>query len=136
MANEYALAITEHVKEQQSDLEQIKATLESRMWTRVERRAAERIIQVMVEACIGVSKHYLKKQNITTPSDTYKIFLQLAEQGIITQQELQTWRKVIGMRNAIVHDYLNLDERVLANIVQNGLYNTLADFVNKLANEL
>ena len=136
MANEYALAITEHIKEQQEDLEQIKATLDTRMWTRVERRAAERIIQVMVEACIGVSKHYLKKQNISTPSDTYKIFLQLAEQGIITQQELQTWRKVIGMRNAIVHDYLNLDERVLTNIIQNGLYNTLADFVYKLANEL
>jgi uncharacterized protein YutE (UPF0331/DUF86 family) len=63
MPNAYVEAIQQHVNESVEGLETIYLILQERSWTRVERKGAERVIQTLVEACIGISKHWLKQQN-------------------------------------------------------------------------
>jgi uncharacterized protein YutE (UPF0331/DUF86 family) len=36
--------------------------------------AAERLLQVLIEACIGIAKHWLKFLGQTVPNDAYKSF--------------------------------------------------------------
>jgi len=62
------------------------------------------------------------------PSDAYSVFETLTELQLIPNSETEQWQKVIGMPNAIVHDYLNLDERVIKAIITQKMYLQLQDF--------
>ena len=128
MLNNYADSIQEHVNECVEDLESLHKLLKERSWTRIERKGAERLLQILVESCIGVAKHWLKQQGKTIPNDAYSVFEKLTELQLISPDERLEWQKVIGMRNAIVHDYLNLDEKVIRAIIVNQLYLSLQKF--------
>lgn len=93
--------------------------------------ATERLLQVLIEACIGMSKHWLKFLGKTVPNDAYKSFELLVQYNLLAQEDLITWRKIIGLRNALVHDYLNLDKRVVKTILQQRHYLKLVDFIKQ-----
>lgn len=128
MLNTYVEAIQQHVNESVEDLETIYIILQQRAWTRVERKGAERLLQTLVEACIGLSKHWLKQQNKVLPVDAYSVFEKLMDLQLITADEAEEWQRIIGLRNAIVHDYLNLDEKVIKAIIINKMYLKLQTF--------
>jgi len=136
MLNSYVDAIQQHVNESVEDLDTLYALLKQRSWTRVERKGAERLLQTLVEACIGVSKHWLKQQNKVLPPDAYSVFEKLIELQLIPADDAQQWQKIIGMRNAIVHDYLNLDEQVIRAIIVNKMYLKLQDFALTISDKL
>ena len=120
MLNIYVDAIQQHVNESVEDLDTLYDILKQRSWTRVERKGAERLLQTLVEACIGISKHWLKQQNKVLPTDAYSVFKKLMELQLIPAEDALEWQRIIGMRNAIVHDYLNLDEKIIKTIVVNN----------------
>ena len=62
------------------------------------------------------------------PTDAYSVFKKLMELQLIPAEDAQEWQRIIGMRNAIVHDYLNLDEKIIKTIVVNKMYLKLQDF--------
>ena len=136
MLNTYVDAIQQHVNESVEDLETLTEILKQRTWTRVERKGAERLLQTLVEACIGVSKHWLKQQNKVLPADAYSVFEKLMELQLIPVADAPEWQKIIGMRNAIVHDYLNLDEKIIRAIVVNKMYLKLQTFAIDISNKL
>jgi len=136
MLNTYVDAIQQHVNESVEDLETLTDILKQRAWTRVERKGAERLLQTLVEACIGVSKHWLKQQNKVLPTDAYSVFEKLMELQLIPIEDAQEWQRIIGMRNAIVHDYLNLDEKIIRAIVVNKMYLKLQAFVLNISTKL
>lgn len=136
MLNTYTQAIEQHVNESVEDLDTLYDILQQRSWTRVERKGAERLLQTLVEACIGVSKHWLKQQNKVLPTDAYAVFEKLMELQLIPYEEAPEWQRTIGMRNAIVHDYLNLDEKVIKAIVANKMYLKLQAFALNISAKL
>ena len=84
MLENYVDAIQEHVSECIEDLDSLNALLKERSWTRVERKGAERLLQVLVEACIGLAKHWLKQQGKVLPSDAYSVFEKLTDLQLIS----------------------------------------------------
>jgi len=62
------------------------------------------------------------------PTDAYSVFETLMELQLIPVDEAQEWQRIIDMRNVIVHDYLNLDEKVIKAIVVNKMYLKLQAF--------
>ncbi len=136
MLDTYVEAIQQHVNESIEDLEMLNIVLQERSWTRIERKGAERLLQTLVEACIGLSKHWLKQQNKVLPADAYAVFEKLMELQLIPIEDAAEWQRIIGMRNAIVHDYLNLDEKVIRAIVVNKMYLKLQSFALNVGNQL
>jgi len=136
MLNMYVEAIQQHVHESVEDLETLYAILQERAWTRIERKGAERLLQTLVEACIGLSKHWLKQQNKVLPVDAYSVFEKLMDLQLVSSDEAQEWQRIIGMRNAIVHDYLNLDEKVIKAIISNKMYLKLQTFALNISDKL
>lgn len=93
--------------------------------------AIERLLQVLIEACIGISKHWLKFLGKSVPNEAYQAFELLVRHGLLPESELPTWKKIIGLRNALVHDYLNLDRAVVLSVLRNKHYLQLAQFIRQ-----
>lgn len=81
--------------------------------------------------CIRLSKHMVKKLQKKGVTEAYQSFSILKEHNLISSHELHTWKQVIGMRNGLVHDYLNIDLLIIEDILREGHYQTLADFTDK-----
>lgn len=89
-------------------------------------RAAERNLQLLVEACIGIAKQTLKSEGLEVPNDARQTFAKLKAKGLDSTSI--PWSKVIGMRNALVHDYLDLEPERITEVIDSGQYLALFDF--------
>lgn len=68
----------------------------------------------MVENSIGKAKQLLKAANESVPVSAYDAYVR---RGEINQADLEKWNSVIGLRNRIVHDYLNIDMKLVNQII-------------------
>ncbi len=127
MDNIYILSMREHLNEIQSDLHGLTEIINQRDLKRYEYRAAERTLQILIEACIGIAKHWNYALYKTAPADAYSAFEKLSQQGIDGINDVE-WRKIIGIRNALVHDYINIEPQVIRMLIKNTAYAELIDF--------
>ena len=127
MDNTYIFSMREHLLELNSDLVGLSEINSERALSRYEYRAAERSLQVLIEACIGIAKHWSYAINKTAPADAYSAFEKLSQAGIIAVDNVP-WKQVIGMRNALVHDYLNIDPEIIRLVIKSQTYKELFEF--------
>jgi len=99
-------------------------------------RATERLLQLLTEVSIGLAKHWLKSIKKESGSNAYQTFVALQDIGAISEIELVEWRKIIDLRNSLVHDYLNVDKLIIKTIVKNEKYQTLVLFCEKAVDAL
>lgn len=131
MDDAYRFAMQEHLAELAEELQHIQDLLQQQdhMPTLVY-RAAERNLQLLVEACIGIAKQKLKAIGKQVPSEARQTFEKLKAEGF--DHSGIPWQQVVGMRNALVHDYLNLDRDRIAEVIISGKYKTLIEFADKI----
>lgn len=86
-------------------------------------------LQILIENAIGKAKQWLKAQNQTVPISGYDAFSALAQYGLIAQTDLPDWNAVIGLRNRIVHDYMNMDMNQVLALVASGREKFITDFL-------
>jgi uncharacterized protein YutE (UPF0331/DUF86 family) len=127
MDESYIDSMTSHVREVERDLLALTDLIRAGSLSRFEYRAAERSLQVLIEACIGIAKHWAKQEFKTAPVDAFGAFKLLIDHTLI-DQDPKEWRKVIAMRNALVHDYLNIDSQVVEAIIKEKVYERLVGF--------
>ena len=132
----YIFSISEQVAQHLSGLSELSESIQQRPLTFNERSAVERNLQVLVEAAIGSSKHYLKKQNKPVPAEARANIERVYELLGITAPDINDMRGAIGMRNAIIHDYLNLDWRKIEPILKEKKYQLIADYIDKVTGAL
>ena len=129
MDNTYLFSMQEHLAELKSELQGLTDIIRQRDLSRYEYRAAERTLQILIEACIGIAKHWTYALNKTAPADAYSAFETLSQQGVVDINEIE-WKKIIGMRNALVHDYLNIEPEIIRAIINNATYHELLIFAD------
>ena len=129
--NAYIGALRISLSRYQAELSEIRAILALRALSNLEYRAAERTLQVSIEACIGVAKHWAKTLAGHTPQDAYQAFEILAQRGELSPDTLIGWRKIIGLRNALVHDYLNIDPEIIRSVIAQGYSDQLFTFAEQ-----
>lgn len=132
MPEAYLDSIEQHSQECREDLDALSVIAVQRPFSRIERRAAERALQVLIEACIGAAKFWLKAEHLNLPLDAYESFAKLAELQKLSLDELTQWRKIVGMRNALVHDYPAIDADLLRTVLAERSYDFLIDFILKI----
>ncbi len=130
MDNTYIFSMQEHLAELKSELQGLTDIITQRDLNRYEYRASERTLQVLIEACIGIAKHWANDLNKTAPADAYSAFEVLSQHGVDTATEIN-WRKIIGMRNALVHDYLNMRSEIIRAVIKNTSYHPLFLFAEQ-----
>lgn len=125
----YTVSVTNHLNECELDLSELKSILLTRSWRRLEQSAAERTLQVLIECCIGVAKNWAKQQAGFVSPEPRKAFAALLEYNLI--DESVPWPKIIGLRNALVHDYLEVDDSIVRSVVEQGYYQPLIAFARE-----
>ena len=86
-------------------------------------------IQVIIENAIGKAKHILKMKECSVPVSAYDSFELLALNNLITKDDLIIWRKIIGLRNSIVHEYMEVNMEIVFDVVKNHYYQFVLDFL-------
>lgn len=71
--------------------------------------ATERRLQVAVQAAIDVAAHVAAAQGWRVPEGYAATFDVLAQRGVLPPDLAGRMRKAAGLRNALVHDYLDID---------------------------
>lgn len=107
--------------EQSALLAQARAILrqEGRALTPLEQGGVLHALQVLIENAIGKAKQLLKARGQPVPVSGYDAFSALANNSLITPDDLPAWNAIIGLRNRIVHDYMNVDmEQVTAMVAE------------------
>ncbi len=115
----------------QAELLEIRAILAERSLSNLEYRAAERTLQVTIEACIGIAKQWAKALAGHSPQDAYQAFEILVQRGELAPDSLSGWRKIIGLRNTLVHDYLNIDPEIIRSVIAQGYSEQLFLFASQ-----
>lgn len=127
MDEAYRLAMQDQLSELEEELQQIREMIQQQgFMSALVYRAAERNLQLLTDACIGIAKHSLKAIGKHVPPDARQTFEKLKSEGL-DDSEIP-WQQVIGMRNALVHDYLNLDRKRIAEVIITGKYIALLEF--------
>ncbi len=124
----YFFEAERHLKQYQFELDEL-AELEDVLGR--DYRAAERLLQLLTELAIGLSKHWLKSVRASASASVYQGFLELNAEGLLSDDELIRWKKVIGFSNALVHDYLTVNQTLVKQIIQSRDYLFVADFCVK-----
>ena len=129
----YLKEVVFHINEYKLELDDLSqvTTLNNR-----DHRAAVRLLQLLTEVSIGLAKHWVKSIQKESGSSAYQTFSILQGEGAISEEELVEWRKIIGLRNSLVHDYLNIDKSIIQLIIKNEKYQTLVLFCQAAINSL
>lgn len=129
MQPNYIASIREHAQECISELDSLSQLAQNRKLTQTEYYAAERVLQVLIEAGIGFAKQWVIALNKPVPSDAYHSFQILCDQQIISNDDLNLWKKIIGLRNILVHDYLNIERDIIDQVLNKKQYDFIFSFL-------
>lgn len=91
-------------------LAQAKSILsEGRVLTPLEQSGVLHALQILIENSIGKAKQWLKASEQPVPISGYDAFSALANSALLAPADLPAWNTIIGLRNRLVHDYMNID---------------------------
>lgn len=78
-------------------------------------------LQRACEAAIDIAMYVVSNRKLGVPQTKKEAFLKLEESGLISNEISNNMQKMIGFRNIAIHDYKQIDEEVLADVIQNHL---------------
>ena len=104
------------------DLEDVyKKGLKPYLATRITRKLAERLLQETIEAASDLNSHILVEKGFGSPQDYREGFLKLSDAKILTREFCEQLAPAAGLRNRIVHEYEELDDRKVFQSIKTAL---------------
>jgi len=77
------------------------------------RKAAERLLQELIEAAIDINTHIITSSGHTPPDDYYESFTRIGELGVIDFQLAEKLAPSTGLRNRLVHEYDDIQDSIV-----------------------
>ncbi len=93
-------------------------------------------LQVLIENAIGKAKHMLKFKKEHVPVSAYDTFSSLVRIKILPESQLPLWNAIIGLRNRIVHEYMNIDMEHVLQLVKQQDYKFVVEFLLNPVSEI
>ena len=83
--------------------------------------SAERFLHLAIEALSDMGNHVIADQNLGSVDAYSDIPHLLHEAGYIDSSLRETWIRMIGFRNVLVHGYLDIDRDIVYQVLHTGL---------------
>lgn len=88
-------------------------TVEEYLGDLYKRKAAERLMQELIEAAIDINTHVIVHTGNTPAEDYYEGFIKLGELGVISKRLALKLAPSAGLRNRLVHEYDTLKDPIV-----------------------
>ena len=83
--------------------------------------SVERFLHLCLEALQDMGNHVIADLQLGFVNRSRDIPTILADQGWIDEGLKEKWIRMIGFRNILVHEYLDVDRRIVYEVLQNRL---------------
>jgi len=83
----------------------------------IARAATERLVQVIVDLALDINGHLVVVLLGRAPETGRRSFLDMAEAGVLTDELVSRLAPAAGLRNVLVHHYVDIDARKVADAV-------------------
>lgn len=85
---------------------------------------AERLVEIAAQAMIDIGSHLVASKGLRKPQEYAEVFAILGEAQLLPAAFAKRLEKLAGLRNLLVHEYLDIDPGLL----HDNLKNYLGDF--------
>jgi uncharacterized protein YutE (UPF0331/DUF86 family) len=86
-------------------------------WTERDFLAIQRALQVYIESFIGMARYFVQQKYNLSVSQSREAIDELKSRGDLTVQQHEELLKIIGFRNVLDHDYLELNDGIVQAVV-------------------
>lgn len=100
-----------------------KYTLEDYLDNFFIKRTTERLVQLVVEVATDINAHIVVDEGYSPPDDYYNSFLRLSEIGVISQSFAKELAPSAGLRNRLVHEYEEIDDKIVFKSIKKAIEN-------------
>ncbi len=90
-------------------------------------------IQRACESAIDIAMYIVSSRKLGIPQTKKDAFIKLEEAKLISKEMSTNMQKMIGFRNIAVHDYKQIDEEILKDVIENHI-SELLDFAKEILN--
>lgn len=87
-------------------------------------------LQRAAEQIIDLANHVIRKGKLGLPKDSRDSFEILAVAGVIRPELATKLKAMVGFRNILVHDYREIDLKIMRDVIENRL-DDLIHFTNE-----
>jgi uncharacterized protein YutE (UPF0331/DUF86 family) len=85
------------------------------------RKAAERLLQELIEAAIDINTHLIVELGGTVPDSYYESFLELGSLHVLGAELARSLAPSAGLRNRLVHEYDAIDDSIVYDSVDQAM---------------
>jgi uncharacterized protein YutE (UPF0331/DUF86 family) len=96
-----------------------------------EQRFVERTLQIAVQAALDAASHIVSDERLGEPRTNRELFEILARADWIGLELAEALSDMAGFRNVLVHGYVDVEARIVRDVVENHL-DELLDFVRAI----
>lgn len=83
--------------------------------------SAERFLQMAIETTTDIGNHIISTLGLGEVNWYSDIASILEDKGYISVELREKWIRMVGFRNILVHDYLEVDHKIVYDVLQNKL---------------
>lgn len=91
-------------------------------WTERDFLAIQRALQVYIESFIGMARYVVQQKYNLSVSQSREALDELKSRGDLSFQQHQELLKIVGFRNVLVHDYLEINDGIVQAVVTKKHY--------------
>lgn len=102
---------------------------DSNTWTERDFLAIQRALQVYIESFIGLARYFVQQKYQLSLSQSREALDELKTRGDLMPQQHEQVLKIIGFRNVLVHDYLDINDGIVQAVVTKKHYAVMEDLV-------
>ena len=74
----------------------------------------------IVNHLIDIFQHTVVDEEYGFPETAYEAAQILFEKGILSKEDVEIFKQMVGFRNVVGHDYINVDKEIVYHILSHG----------------
>ena len=90
-------------------------------------------LQRACEIAIDIAMYIISNRKLGVPQTKKEAFIKLEENNLISKDISINMQKMTGFRNIAIHDYKQIEEEILADVIENNLKD-ITDFAKQILN--
>jgi uncharacterized protein YutE (UPF0331/DUF86 family) len=112
------------------------STENSEAWTERDFLAMQRALQVYIESFIGMARYFVQQKYKLSVSQSREALDELKNRGDLNFPQHEELLKILGFRNVLVHDYLEINDGIVQAVVTQRHYAILENLILKWRQEM